>query len=68
MTTPRIRHWKRTSGPRVWSGLLLGLGIIILATFQFLKPELAKTGFLAGMLMIVIGGGGLLALKRANPD
>jgi len=46
----------------------LGLGIIILATFQFLKPELAKTGFLAGMLMIVIGGGGLLALKRANPD
>ena len=67
MTTPRFRHWSRTSGPKVASGLLIGAGLLILVIAQFLKPALAKPGLLAGMAATLAGLIGLLTSGRIRP-
>ncbi len=67
MTTPRFRHWARTSGPKVVSGLLVGAGLLILVITQFLKPGLAKPGFLAGMILAIAGITGLFTTDKSPP-
>lgn len=68
MTTPRFRHWARTSGPKVVSGLLLGLGLLILTVTQLLKPGLSKAGFLLGMALAVAGITGLVTSGQHDPN
>jgi hypothetical protein len=66
MTTPRFRHWLRTSGPKVWSGLLIGLGLVILVITQFLKPGLSKTGFMTGMILTLAGIAGMVTTPNTR--
>ncbi len=59
MTTPRFRHWVRSSGPKVGSGLLIGFGIMALVVVLFLTPGLYAIGFPLGIGLILLGAGGL---------
>lgn len=59
MTTPRFRHWMRTSGPQLLCGLLIGLGLVILVLALLMNPSMAKAGFRVGMTLSVIGIAGL---------
>jgi len=59
MTTPRFRHWMRTSGPQLICGLLIGLGLVILVLALLVNPSLAKAGFRAGITLSAIGIAGL---------
>jgi hypothetical protein len=59
VTTPRFRHWVRSSGPKVASGLLIGFGIVALVVVLFLKPDLYDIGFPLGISLILLGAAGL---------
>jgi hypothetical protein len=58
VTTPRFRHWVRSSGPKIGSGLLIGFGIVALVVVLFLKPDLYAIGFPLGISLILLGAGG----------
>jgi uncharacterized membrane protein len=64
--TPRSRHWSKTAGPKVLSGLLVGLGLLILAVTQILNPSLSNGGFIIGMLLALVGVIGMLASGRSG--
>jgi flagellar biosynthesis protein FliQ len=64
--TPRSRHWSKTAGPKVLSGLLVGLGLLILAVTQILKPSLSHGGFIVGMFLALAGVIGMFAAGRSD--
>ena len=66
MTTPRFRHWARSSGPRVASGLLIGVGILALVVVLFLKPDLYDIGFPLGISLILLGAAGLALANQID--
>lgn len=65
--TPRSRHWSKTAGPKVVSGLLVGLGLLILAVTQILKPSLSQGGFIIGMLLALAGLIGIFTAGHSDP-
>lgn len=67
MTTPRFRHWVRSSGPKVASGLLIGLGFLTLVTVLFLKPGLYAIGFPLGIILILLGAAGVALASQIDP-
>lgn len=67
MSTPRFRHWQRTSGPKVLSGLLAGIGLLIMIATQFLRQGSSDKAFMAGMVLALAGITGLLTSKRTRP-
>ncbi|MEI6789447.1 MAG: hypothetical protein WCL49_13300 [bacterium] len=66
MTTPRFRHWVRSSGPKVASGLLIGIGIVVLVVVLFLKPDLYAIGFPLGISLILLGAAGLALASQLD--
>jgi hypothetical protein len=60
VSTPRFRHWVRSSGPKVASGLLIGFGILTLVLTLFLKPGSYTDGFPFGIILTVMGAAGLI--------
>jgi hypothetical protein len=66
VTTPRFRHWARSSGPKVASGCLIGLGLLTLVIVLFLKPDLYAIGFPLGLILILLGAAGLALANQIN--
>lgn len=67
MATPRFRHWTRTSGPRVVSGMAIVLGILIVVITRFLKTELSEPGFRIGMTLALLGLIGVITIDKPKP-
>ena len=67
MSTPRFRHWVRSSGPKILSGLVIGLGILTLVLTLFLKPGSYTAGFRFGIVLILLGAAGLALANQINP-
>jgi hypothetical protein len=66
VTTPRFRHWARSSGPKVASGLLIGFGIVALVVVLFLKPGLYAIGFPLGIILILLGAASLALANQID--
>jgi multisubunit Na+/H+ antiporter MnhC subunit len=55
MNTPGLRHWSNHCGWKITSGLLIGLGILVIVGTQLLRARLSKIGFAVGLMIILVG-------------
>ena len=60
-----LKYWTYYSGRKVFSGLLIGVGILFMVLAQILVVRFSATGFVIG---ICIALGGLIGLVAGHPS
>ena len=67
MSTPRFRHWKRFFIPKMVSGLLVGMGLLILVVTQLMVGRSSMIAFVAGVACTLLGLVGLATFRTPAP-
>ena len=55
MGSSQFGDWYCFAGGKVISGLLIGAGILVMITTQFLQARLSHVGFVLGLFIVVVG-------------